>query len=149
MQLNNKSNNFPLKTTLLLNCQANFKNYCLKLNVFTQQGFEYILHIVGMNILQTEEMCQFLIQWHSLQLAIIFLVLLHFITPIYLKYTDRPSTDPPLLMNSIIHLKKLNIQKTKIMASSPITSWQIDWENSGNSDRFYFLGLQNHCRWWL
>ena len=100
-----------------------------------------------MNILQTEEMCQFLIQWHSLQLAIIFLVLLHFITPIYLKYTDRPSTDPPLLMNSIIHLKKLNIQKTKIMASSPITSWQIDWENSGNSDRFYFLGLQNHCRW--
>ena len=44
---------------------------------------------------------------------------------------------------------KLNIQKTKIMASSPITSWQIDGENNGNSDRFYFLGLQNHCRWWL
>ena len=39
---------------------------------------------------------------------------------------------------------KLNIQKTKIMASSPITSWQIDW---GNSGRLYFLGLQNHCRW--
>ena len=36
---------------------------------------------------------------------------------------------------------KLNIQKTKIMASSPITSWQIDGEKSGNSDRFYFLGL--------
>ena len=31
----------------------------------------------------------------------------------------------------------------------PITSWQIDGEKSGNSDRFYFLGLQNHCRWWL
>ena len=43
---------------------------------------------------------------------------------------------------------KLNIQKTKIMASSPITSWQIDG-NSGNSVRFYFLGFQNHCRWWL
>ena len=43
---------------------------------------------------------------------------------------------------------KLNIQKTKIMASSPITSWQIDG-NSGNSARFYFWGLQNHCRWWL
>ena len=42
---------------------------------------------------------------------------------------------------------KLNIQKIKIMASSPITSWQIDGEKSGNSDRFYFLGLQNHCGW--
>ena len=42
---------------------------------------------------------------------------------------------------------KLNIQKTKIMASGPITSWQIDGENNGNRDRLYFLGLQNHCRW--
>ena len=41
---------------------------------------------------------------------------------------------------------KLNIQKTKIMASVPITSWQIDGETV-ESDRFYFLGLQNHCRW--
>ena len=41
----------------------------------------------------------------------------------------------------------LNIQKTKIMASSPITSWQIDGEKNGNSNRLYFLGLQNHCRW--
>ena len=41
---------------------------------------------------------------------------------------------------------KLNIQKTKIMASSPI---QIDGGKNGNSDRLYFLGLQNHCRWWL
>ena len=40
----------------------------------------------------------------------------------------------------------LNIQKTKIMALSPMTSWQIDGEKNGN--RFYFLGLQNHCRWW-
>ena len=40
---------------------------------------------------------------------------------------------------------KLNIQKTKIMASGPITSWQIDGE-TGNSDRLSFLGLQNHCR---
>ena len=39
---------------------------------------------------------------------------------------------------------KLNIQKTKIMAVGPITSWQIDGENNGNRDR---LGLQNHCRW--
>ena len=42
---------------------------------------------------------------------------------------------------------KLNIQKTKIMTSSPITSWQIDGRNSGNSGRLYFWGLQNHCRW--
>ena len=39
---------------------------------------------------------------------------------------------------------KLNIQKTKIMASGPITSWQIDGEKNGISDRFYFLGLQNN-----
>ena len=42
---------------------------------------------------------------------------------------------------------KLYIQKTKIMASGPITSWQIDGGNNGNSVRLYFLGLQNHCRW--
>ena len=42
---------------------------------------------------------------------------------------------------------RLNIQKTKIMASGPITSWQIDGETMENSDRLYFLGLQNHCRW--
>ena len=41
---------------------------------------------------------------------------------------------------------KLNIQK-KIMASSPITSWQIDGGNNGNTDTVYFLGLQNHSRW--
>ena len=40
---------------------------------------------------------------------------------------------------------KRNIQKTKIMASGPITSWQIDGEKNGNSDRLYFLGFQNHC----
>ena len=44
---------------------------------------------------------------------------------------------------------KLNIQKTKIMASGSITSWQIDGGTSGNSDRLYLGGLQNHCRWWL
>ena len=42
---------------------------------------------------------------------------------------------------------KLNIQKTKIMASSPITSWQIDGGTNGNSKRFYILRLQNHCSW--
>ena len=41
---------------------------------------------------------------------------------------------------------KLNIQITKIMASSPITSWEIDGGKSGNSVRLYFFGLQNHYR---
>ena len=41
---------------------------------------------------------------------------------------------------------KLSIEKTKIMASGPITSWQIDGERVKD---FYFGGLQNHCRWWL
>ena len=44
---------------------------------------------------------------------------------------------------------KLNIQKTKTMASGPITSWQIDGGKSGNSDKLYFWRLQNHCRWLL
>ena len=41
---------------------------------------------------------------------------------------------------------KLNIQKTKIMASSPITLWQIDGETM-KTVTLHFLGLQNHCRW--
>ena len=43
---------------------------------------------------------------------------------------------------------KPNIQKTKIMASGPITSWQIDGETM-KTVRDYFWGFQNHCRWWL
>ena len=41
---------------------------------------------------------------------------------------------------------KLNVQKTKIMASGPITSWEIDGETV-ETVRLYFFGLQNHCRW--
>ena len=41
---------------------------------------------------------------------------------------------------------KLNIQKMKMMASGPITSWDIDGETV-ETVRLYFLGLQNHCRW--
>ena len=44
---------------------------------------------------------------------------------------------------------KLNIQKTKIMASGPITSWQIDGETVETVTDFILGGLQNHCRWWL
>ena len=42
---------------------------------------------------------------------------------------------------------KLNIQKTKIMASGPITSWEIDGETLETMADFIFWGLQNHCRW--
>ena len=74
-----------------------------------------------------------------------------------LRYTD----DTTLLAESKEELKsllmkvkqesekaglKLNIQKKKIMASSPIISWQIDVQTMGTV-RDYFCGLQNHCRW--
>ena len=43
---------------------------------------------------------------------------------------------------------KLNVQKTKIMASGPITSWEIDGETEETvTDYFFFFWLQNHCRW--
>ena len=42
---------------------------------------------------------------------------------------------------------KLNIQKTKIMAYGPITSWEIDGETVETVSDFIFGGLQNHCRW--
>ena len=44
---------------------------------------------------------------------------------------------------------KLNIQKTKIMASGPITSWEIDGETMETVTDLFGGGLQNHCRWWL
>ena len=44
---------------------------------------------------------------------------------------------------------KLNIQKTKIVASCPITSWQIDREKMQIVTDFIFGGVQNHCGWWL
>ena len=44
---------------------------------------------------------------------------------------------------------ELNIQKTKIMASGPTTSWQIERETVETMADFIFWGLQNHCRWWL
>ena len=42
---------------------------------------------------------------------------------------------------------KTQHSKTKIMALSPITAWQIRGETMGNDDRLYILGLQNHCKW--
>ena len=72
----------------------------------------------------------------------------------YLRYADGTTltAESEELKSLLMKVKeesekvglKLNIQETKIMASSPINSWQIDW---GNSDRLYFGELQNHCRW--
>ena len=77
-----------------------------------------------------------------------------------LRYTDDTTrmAESEELKSLLMEMKeesekvflKLNIQKTNIMASSPITSWQIDgMGNNGNSDRLYFWRFQNHCRWWL
>ena len=76
-----------------------------------------------------------------------------------LKYADDTTlmAESEEKLKSLLKVKKesekaglkLNMQKTKVMASGPITSWQIDGEKNGNSDRFYFLGLQSHCRQWL
>ena len=78
-----------------------------------------------------------------------------------ISITSDMQMTPPLMAESEEELKsllmkmkeesekaglKLNIQKTKIMASGPIPSGQIDGETR-NSERLYFLGLQNHCRW--
>ena len=74
----------------------------------------------------------------------------------YLKYTNdttlmaKSKEQKSLLMKVKEESEevglKLNIQKMKIMASSPITSWQTDGEN-GYSDRLYSWELQNHCQW--
>ena len=76
-----------------------------------------------------------------------------------LRYTDNTTFMPESkekLKDHLIKVKeesekaglKLSIQKTESLASSPITS-SNRWGNKGNRARFYFLGLQNHCRWWL
>ena len=44
---------------------------------------------------------------------------------------------------------QLNIQKNKLMASGPITSWQTDRETKETVMDFIFLGSKNHCKWWL
>ena len=72
-----------------------------------------------------------------------------------LRYADDTTlrTESEELRSLLLRVKeenrkaglKLNIQKTEIMALVPITSWQNRRGQSGRSDRFYFLGLQNHC----
>ena len=75
-----------------------------------------------------------------------------------LRYTDDTTLmaeSEEELKNLLIKVKeesektglKLSVQKTKIMASTPITSWKIDEETMETVTRLYVLGLQNHCRW--
>ena len=74
----------------------------------------------------------------------------------YADYNTLMAESEEELKNLLMRVKeenekaslKLNIKKTQIMASSPITQWQIDGK-SGNSDKFYFPGLQNYCKQWL
>ena len=63
-----------------------------------------------------------------------------------LMKVEEESEKVGLKLNIYILKKNLNMQKTKIMAFGPITSWQIDGEIM-ETERFYFLGLQNYCRW--
>ena len=76
-----------------------------------------------------------------------------------LRYADDPTLmaeSEEVLESLLMKVKeetekaglKLNIQKTKIMASGPITSWQIDGKTM-ETMRDFIWGLQNHCRWWL
>ena len=75
---------------------------------------------------------------------------------IYADYTTLMAESEEELKSLLMKVKEksekvglmLNIQKTKIMASGTITSWQIDGETI-EAVTDYFLGLQNHCRWWL
>ena len=74
----------------------------------------------------------------------------------YADYTRIMAESEEELMSFMMKVKeesenvgfKLLIQKTKIMASGPITSWEIDGETV-EKWLTYFSGLQNHCRWWL
>ena len=78
------------------------------------------------------------------------------ITSLYADNTTLKAESEEELKKVLIKLKetnekaglKFNIQKMKIMASGPITSWQIDGETM-ETVRDYFGGLQNHWRWWL
>ena len=73
-----------------------------------------------------------------------------------LRYADNTTlmAESEELKSLLINVKeeskkaglKLSIQKTKIMASGPITSWQIDGDTMETLTVFYFLGLQNNCR---
>ena len=71
-----------------------------------------------------------------------------------MRYADDTTENEEELKSFLMKLKeesekvglKLNIQKTKTMASGPITSWEIDGETV-ETVRLYFWGLQNHCRW--
>ena len=73
----------------------------------------------------------------------------------YVDITTLMAEGEEKLKNLLMRVKesekadlKLNIQKTKIMAFSSQHFMANRWRKSGNNDRFYFLGLQNHWRWW-
>ena len=73
----------------------------------------------------------------------------------YTDYTTLKAESKEELKSLLMKVKeesekvglKLIVQKTKIMASGPVTSWQIDGETMETVTDFIFFGLQNHCRW--
>ena len=73
----------------------------------------------------------------------------------YTDYTTLKAESKEELKSLLMKVKeeskkvglKLIVQKTKIMASGPVTSWQIDRETMETVTDFIFFGLQNHCRW--
>ena len=75
--------------------------------------------------------------------------------PRYADYTTLMAESEEELKGLLMKVKeesekvglKLNMQKMKIMASGPITSWELDGETVETVEDFYFGGLQNHCRW--
>ena len=72
----------------------------------------------------------------------------HFFLPYHTKEQEELKSLLMRVKESVKAGLKLNIQKTKIIVSDPITSWQMDGETMQTVADF-ILGLQNHCRWWL
>ena len=68
--------------------------------------------------------------------------------PLWQKWRTKKPLDESERGDEKVGLK-LDIQKTKIVASGPITSWEIDGETVITVSDFTFFGFQNHCKWWL
>ena len=114
------------------------------------------------NILKTQNesfgswsllMCYLIDRW----LLYIYIVLSSFQSPQICRWHALMAESEEELKSLLMKVKeesekvglKLNIQKTKIMASGPITSWQIDGETVETVSDFILGGSKNHCRWWL
>ena len=82
---------------------------------------------------------------HSRSLLVVYFIY----SSVYTTYKQRGTREPLVKVKEESEKAglKLNIQRTKIMASGPIISWKIDGETMNTVRDFIFGGLQNHCRW--